>query len=202
MSQRLQPSDAGVAPFPALSLQLHAGRRGYLLRSGYVAGFADRRELDDPDRRLLAEWARAFTPDALSLEQSQLLTLPLLALSTTEVQLRDAAITNAERDLPHAVDLGLYGQLSAEEVRLVREPWLRLPGSPKREYPLNVGDLARLTAVSENQIHAWAEHDLMPTHRVGGRWYFFSAAAVHIFALRQLDSNALRNAARVLAAAK
>ncbi len=188
---------------PALEIaiegpQLRADRLGYLIDGGYVQGFADRPGLKRADRQLIARWCRRFTPDLLTAAQRKLLESPKARISTVVRQLRDAAVENAERDMPLAVDVGLYGRLDTDEVRKVREPWVVLGGDPPRDYPLSAAELARLTDVTTKQIRSWEESDLLPAYWIAGRRHFFSAAAVHAFALRGLDRNEIRAARRVL----
>src|SRR3954451_14214092 len=102
--------------------QLRADRQGYVLDDEWVDGFADRADMAEPERQLIARWARAFTPDSLTPEQRELLAVDRPA-PTVERELAGAAIRNAEEDMPSAVDCGLYGRLSADEITKVREPW-------------------------------------------------------------------------------
>jgi hypothetical protein len=131
-------------------------------------------------------------------EQRELLEHPEARPSTVARQLRDAAIENAEQDMPLAVDVGLYGRLGEDEVRKVREPWVALGGNPPRDYPLSATELAKLTGATTKQIRSWEESELLPAYWIADRRHFFSAAAVHAFALRGLDRNEIRGARRVL----
>lgn len=178
--------------------QLRADRRGYLLGTEQVEGFADRLDLDSRSRRLIAGWARAFVPDELDTGQRRLLEQPPLAPAEPEQQLASAAIENAEKDMPVAIDAGLYALLEPDEIRAMREPWLKLAGDERREYPLNASELARLTGTTAKQIRSWEQSHLLPAYWIGGRRHFFSAAVVHAFALRRLDRNEIRGATRVL----
>jgi DNA-binding transcriptional MerR regulator len=178
--------------------QLRADRLGYLIDGEYTQGFADRPDLRPADRQLIARWCQRFTPDLLTAAQREVLERPKAGVPTVLLQLRDAAVENAERDMPLAVDVGLYGRLDTAEVHKVREPWLVLGGNPARDYPLSAAELAKLTGATTKQIRSWEESDLLPAYWIAGRRHFFSAAAVHAFALRGLDRNEIRAARRVL----
>ncbi len=180
--------------------QLRADQQGYLVDGESVDGFGDRPDLDAHSRRLIAQWCQAFAPDALGAEQRQLLRGTAAPPSQVARELRDAAIENAERDMPLAVDVGLRGRLGEDEIRKVREPWLVLGGDPQRDYPLNTSELATLTGATPKQIRSWEESELLPAYWIADRRHFFSAAAVHAFALRELDRNEIRSARRVLSA--
>jgi hypothetical protein len=178
--------------------QLRADRRGYLLGADRVDGFDDRSDLDTSSRRLIAGWARAFAPDSLDAAQRRLLDQPAEATLDTPKLLARAAIENAESDMPIAMDAGLYSLLSTDEISAVREPWLKLGDEDRRDYPLNASELARLTETTAKQIRSWEEADLLPAYWIGGRRHFFSAAAVHAFALKRLDRNEIRGVSRIL----
>jgi DNA-binding transcriptional MerR regulator len=122
------------------------------------------------------------------------------AVSDTERQLLQGAIEDAERDMPLAIDLGLYARLDAEQIRAIREPWTVLGGTRRREYPLNTGELARITSTSPKQIRTWEESGLLPAYWIAGRRHFFSAALVYAFLLKDLDRHEIRGARRILSA--
>jgi DNA-binding transcriptional MerR regulator len=180
--------------------QLRADQAGYILDGERVEGFADRTDVDARGRRALAEWAEAFTPDALQDEQKRILAQPDPGLSDTERQLLHGAIEDAERDMPLAIDLGLYARLDAEQIRVIREPWTVLGGPRQREYPLNTGEVARITGTSAKQVRTWQEIGLLPAYWIAGRRHFFSAALVYAFLLKDLDRNEIRGAGRMLSA--
>jgi len=180
--------------------QLRADRAGYILDGERVEGFADRTDVDERGRRLLARWAEAFTPDALEDEQKRILEQPDPGLSDTERQLLHGAIEDAERDMPLTIDLGLYARLDAEQIRVMREPWTVLGGPRRREYPLNTGEVAKITGTSPKQVRTWEESGLLPAYRIAGRRHFFSAALVYAFLLKDLDRNEIRGVGRILSA--
>ena len=135
----MMSSDDSNIPAEQLTLdgrpQLRADRAGYILDGDYVEGFADRTNIDARSRRALAEWAESYTPNALQDEQKRILAQPDPGPSDTERQLVKGAIENAERDMPLAIDLGLYARLDAEQIRMIREPWTVLGGARRRRIP-------------------------------------------------------------------
>ena len=198
------PSDDSNIPAEEVTFegrpQLRADRAGYILDGERVEGFADRTDVDERGRRLLARWAEAFTPDALQDEQKQILAEPDPGLSDTERQLLHGAIEDAERDMPLTIDLGLYARLDAEQIRVMREPWTVLGGPRRREYPLNTGEVAKITCTSPKQVRTWEESGLLPAYRIAGRRHFFPAALVYAFLLKDLDRNEIRGVGRILSA--
>ena len=198
------PSDDSNIPAEEVTFegrpQLRADRAGYILDGERVEGFADRTDVDERGRRLLARWAEAFTPDALQDEQKQILAEPDPGLSDTERQLLHGAIEDAERDMPLTIDLGLYARLDAEQIRVMREPWTALGGTRRREYPLNTGEVAKITGTSPKQVRTWEESGLLPAYRIAGRRHFFPAALVYAFLLKDLDRNEIRGVGRILSA--
>jgi hypothetical protein len=178
--------------------QLRADHRGYVLGRDRIDGFADRPDLDAASRRVIAEWARAFFPNHLDDQQRLLLNEPQTPMSSVAEALRKAAIQNAEKDMPLAIDLGLYAHLTDEQIHAVREPWLHVEGAPRVEYPLSASQLAELTGTTAKKIRSWEESQLLPAYWIDGRRNFFSAAAVYAFALSSLDRNEIRGASRML----
>ncbi len=118
----------------------------------------------------------------------------------SKIQLSHGAIEDAERGMQLAIDLGLYARLEAEQVRAIREPWSVLGGARRREYPLNTGEVARITGTSAKQIRTWEASRLLPAYQIGGRRRFFSAALVSAFVLKDLDGNDVRCIGRILTA--
>jgi DNA-binding transcriptional MerR regulator len=200
----MMSSDDSNIPAEQLTLdgrpQLRADRAGYILDGDYVEGFADRTNIDARSRRALAEWAESYTPNALQDEQKRILAQPDPGPSDTERQLVKGAIENAERDMPLAIDLGLYARLDAEQIRMIREPWTVLGGARRRRYPLNTGEVARITGTSAKQVRTWEESGLLPAYRIAGRRHFFSAALVYAFLLKDLDRHEIRGVGRILSA--
>ena len=110
----------------------------------------------------------------------------------SKIQPLQGAIEDAERAMQLAIDLGLYARLNAEQIRAIREPWSVLGGARRREYPLNTGEVARITGTSAKQIRTWEASSLVPAYRIAGRRRFFSAALVYAFLLKDLDRNDIR----------
>lgn len=160
-------------------VRLDHRRRGYLLDGRLQEGFADPESLSEADRLLVARWARRFTPDTLSEAQRTLLEAPEAerVVSVAQRELRDNEV---ELRSPYLA--ALYRSLTEEERRLVEEP-----GSSARargaEYPLTVGDIARLTGASERQVRKWADDSLLPCYRRQGQRRFYSAALIRAFAI-------------------
>ncbi len=180
--------------------QLRADRAGYILDGERVEGFADRTDVDERGRRALAEWAESFTPDRLHDQQKRILAEPDPGPSDTERQLLHGAIENAEHDMPLTIDLGLRARLDADQIRAIHEPWTALAGARRRRYPLNTGEVARITGASAKQIRTWEESGLLPAYWIAGRRHFFSAALVYAFLLKDLDRHEIRGVGRVLSA--
>jgi DNA-binding transcriptional MerR regulator len=165
--------------------QLRPDQAGYVLDGRFVDGFADAPTLDVSARRRIAGWAHAF---GHVVDDAQ---LALLQVPEPEdaigLELLSAAARNTDVDLPLAAEFGLYDRLTDDERRLVREPWHGLPGSERRDYPLNVTELAKLTGTTAKQVREWESATLLPGARIDGRRQFFSAAVVHAFALQRLS---------------
>ncbi len=118
----------------------------------------------------------------------------------SKIQLLQGAIEDAERAMQLAIDLGLHARLNAEQIRAIREPWTVLGGTRRREYPLNTGEVARITGTTAKQIRTWEASSLVPAYRIAGRRRFFSAALVYAFLLKNLDRNDIRCLGRILTA--
>ncbi len=118
----------------------------------------------------------------------------------SKIQLLQGAIEDAERAMQLAIDLGLHARLNAEQIRAIRELWSVLGGARRREYPLNTGEVARITGTTAKQIRTWEASSLVPVYRIAGRRRFFSAALVYAFLLKSLDRNDIRCLGRILTA--
>lgn len=180
--------------------QLRADRRGYVLGDERIDGFGDRPDLDDASRRIIAAWAADLGAEGPTAVQQQLLDTDPEPASAADDKLLTAALQNAETDMPVAIEMGLYGRLTTEQIDLVREPWRKVSGSPRHEYPLSSQELATLTGTSAKQIRSWADKNLIPSYRISDRRHFFSAATVHAFALSTLERNEVRAVARLSSA--
>jgi hypothetical protein len=178
--------------------QLHADRAGYVLDGRYIDGFADDLSLDFKGRRLLADWAQAFGYP-LDDAQRALLELPE-PVDPVSRELLHAAVTDLEVDLPFADQFGLFDRLTEDELLLVDEPWRGLRGEERRDYPLNVTELATLTGTTAKQIREWETARLLPSSWIDGRRQFCAAAVVHAFALRRLSRFQIAALANIMTA--
>jgi hypothetical protein len=178
--------------------QLDADRAGYLLGFRYIEGFADDPALDLRGRWRIADWAQAFGHE-LDDAQRALLELPE-PVNPVNRELLHAAVNDMDVDLPLADQFGLYDRLTEDELLLVDEPWRGLPGEERRDYPLNVTELATLTGITPKQVREWETARLLPASWIDGRRQFCSAAVVHAFALRRLSRFQIAALANVLAA--
>jgi hypothetical protein len=177
---------------------LHGQRAGYVLGARYIEGFADDPTLDVRGRWRLAHWAQTFGHE-LDDAQRALLELPEPE-NPIGMELLHAAVNDFDVDLPLADRFGLYSRLTEDELLLVDEPWRGLPGEERRDYPLNVTELATLTGTTPKQLREWETAGLLPAGWIDGRRQFFSAAVVHAFALRRLSRFQIAALANVLAA--
>jgi hypothetical protein len=189
--------------FPATRLEipgptLHGQRAGYVLGDQYIEGFADDPTLDLRGRWRIADWAQAFGHE-LDDAQRTLLESPEPE-DPVGMELLYAATDDIDVDLPLAHQFGLYDRLTEGELLLVDEPWRGLPGDERRDYPLNVTELAKLTGVTAKQVREWESAMLLPAAWIDGRRQFFSAAVVHAFALRRLGRFQIAALANVMAA--
>ncbi|MDX6594617.1 MAG: hypothetical protein QOJ13_3813 [Gaiellales bacterium] len=163
---------------------LRADRRGYILAGDSVDGFADRRDLSSEARRKLARWARRFSADDLSDAQVRLLEVADRELASGERELLRAAILDAERDTETTYALGLYQELSDEQLQLVRNP-SRNPQLGGRDYPLSMKEMEVLTGATQRQLRYWDQLGLLPTHRINNRRVFLASAVARAFALKE-----------------
>jgi hypothetical protein len=178
--------------------QLDADQAGYLLGFRYIEGFADDPALDLRGRWRIADWAQAFGHE-LDDAQRALLELPE-PVNPVNRELLHAAVNDMDVDLPLADQFGLYDRLTEDELLLVDEPWRGLPGEERRDYPLNVTELATLTGTTAKQVREWETAKLLPAAWIDGRRQFCSAAVVHAFGLRRLSRFQIAALANVLAA--
>ena len=178
--------------------QLHGYQRGYVLDGRYVEGFADNPAVDPRGRWRIADWALAFGYE-LDDAQRALLEQPEPE-DPIGMELLHAAVNDFDVDLPLADQSGLYDRLTEDELLLVDEPWHGLPGEERRDYPLNVSELATLTGTTAKQVREWETAGLLPAAWIDGRRQFLSAAVVHAFALRRLSRFQIAALSNVLAA--
>jgi hypothetical protein len=179
---------------------LHGQQDGYVLGTRYIQGFADDPTLEPRGRWLVAHWAQTFGYE-LDDTQRALLESPEPEDPLSR-ELLHAVHDDLEVDFPRAVQFGLYDRLSEDELQLVYEPSRGLPGEERRDYPLNVTELATLTGTTAKQVREWEKAALLPAAWVDGRRQFFSAAVVHAFALRRLSRFQIAALANLMAAEK
>jgi excisionase family DNA binding protein len=176
--QNLSPKDRAPR-----RVRLDHRRRGYLFDGKLQEGFADREELTDAERLLVARWGSRFAPDRLSAAQRALLDgAPERLPSLAQRELRDNQL-----ELRSPYMAGLYESLSAAQKRLVEEPGSS-PEARGATYPLTVGDLSRLTGASDRQIRKWGDDGLLPSYRDGNQRRFYSAALIRAFAIARMST--------------
>jgi hypothetical protein len=188
-------------PWPTL----HGQQAGYVLGDRYVEGFADDLALDLRGRWRIAHWAQTFGHE-LDDAQRALLESPE-PVDPIGRELLYATSDDIDLHLPLAGQFGLYDRLTEEELLLAHEPWRRLggqeqPGEERRDYPVNVTELATLTGTTPKQVREWETAGLLPAGWVDGRRQFFLAAAIHAFALRHLSRFQIAALANLMAAEK
>jgi DNA-binding transcriptional MerR regulator len=150
---------------------------GYLLDGRQRRGFPDDPRLSHAQRRRIAGWARALTPDDLTAVQRSLLEAEPPPPST--VQERAAELSSFEAS-PY------WSLLDDRQRGLVREPSSH-PDLAGVDYPLGVTQLAKLVDASPDKIRHWHNSGLLPARRSPGRHRaFYAAAAVRAFYLNDL----------------
>jgi len=160
--------------------QLRADKNGYLIGNRTYEGFQDVPGLDDKERYLIAFWARAFSPETLSEAQTKLLEDPPVMRDSYH-KILEAAIRNAEHDMPLVFDIGLYELLSDQEIKQLRDPSIVL--GPGHSYPLNQTELSEMTGASKDNIAAWTERGYLPSYIIEDERLYFSAAVAYVFNL-------------------
>lgn len=168
---------------PRRRVRLDHRRRGFLLDGKLQKGFADCEDLVDADRLLVARWAQRFTPERVSEAQHALLE----GAGERSASPAQRELLENQRELRLSYIEALYEALTEEQRRIVEEP-----GSSPRvkgaDYPLSVGDLARLSEVSERQVRKWADDGLLPSYRDGNHRRFYSAALIRAFVIAQAST--------------
>lgn len=178
-------SDAPATRIDLSGPQLRADLRGYVLGDRFIDGFEDRLDLEPAHRWQVASWAEAYGHD-LSETQRELVR-QAAPVDETALEVLAATVHNRDFDLPLAYQFGLHQRLDAEQALVVEEPWRGIAGEERRDYPLNVAELAELTGSTPKQVREWEKATVLPAYRIDGRRQFFSAAVIHAFALRELD---------------
>lgn len=167
-----------ITPHP----RLMAGRQGYIIGDERVDGFADRGDLDDRDRALLAQWASRFTPESLTVEQEELLRVSDKTIDERTIEILESHASN-ENELEQAFAEGCFDELTVEQRKLAADP-SKHPDLAEHTYPLDVDEVVTLTDVLVDKLTKWVEEGLVPTHPIRGQSYFNSAAIIRIFALQ------------------
>jgi hypothetical protein len=157
------------------SLRRSADPSGYWIGDSFHAGFADDSSLPEGYRRRIATWAR--TAGTLSEAQRALLRQsPTRKISAA--QKRAEALAGIEGS-------PMWGYLTEEEQGMVRDPATH-PTLAGVSYPLGIGQLARLTGSTQDQIRHWHELGLLRARRSKGRHrQFFADAAMRAFFFRE-----------------
>lgn len=164
---------------------VRADLRGYVLRGQAVDGFDDRTDLPRVDRVAIARMARSYAP-ALSVEQRQLLARDDARPRRASARLRGFT-ENALED-EKAYRAGLYAQLSARQRAAIAET----------DFPVSVGQLARLVGATDRQIRHWTDLELLPAHRVAGQRRYYSAAAVQAASYVRMDKHQMATLATLV----
>ena len=163
--------------------QLRNNHQGYRLGNEVVDGFPDRPHLPPFQRRLIAEWAKAFGEELSPAQLKVLQTRP--APPEAQLEILRAAQRDGDYDVPRVVESGVYATLSAAEVE--RCEWPEEALGEGRGYPINATELAALAGVTYKQIRDWDRGGLLPSHEIDGRRQYCSAAALMACALKPLD---------------
>jgi DNA-binding transcriptional MerR regulator len=165
-----------------MSLILLPSRRGYMLGDEAVDGFADRRELDETQRRRIAGWAARFAPEQL--DDAQRALLDSVASEDRKPDALTSALIADRQELQQLHLAGLLEELDEAQRTLLAHPNSHEQLSGAR-YPLSVGELAVLSDSSEDQLRRWADSGLLPSHRVGVERRFGRAAVARAMLLAQ-----------------
>lgn len=167
-----------TTPHPRLT----AGREGYIIGDERVNGFADRDDLDDRDRALLARWASRFTPESLTIEQEELLRASDKTIDERTIEILESHAAN-EEELECAFAEGCFDQLTIEQRKLAADP-SKHPDLTEHTYPLDVDEVVTLTGILEEELAKWIDEGLVPTHPIRSQNYFNSAAIIRVFVLQ------------------
>lgn len=165
---------------------VRADLRGYVLRGEAVDGFDDRPELPLVDRVAIARMARSYAPNALTGEQRRLLARDDARPRRASALLRGFTQNTLEDE--EAYRVGLYAQLSARQRAAIAET----------DFPVSVGELARLVGATDRQIRHWTDCGLLPAHRVADQRRYFSAAAAHAAALLHMNRYEVATVAKLV----
>ncbi len=160
-----------------------------------IDGFEDRPDLGPRARLALARMAQRNTPEALSDAQRD-----LLAESESQTPQPSALLVTLTRNLEYldeAYEAGLFGDLSAEELAVVRDP-SNHPDLPDASYPLPIGQAAKATGASAVQLRRWADARLIPSLHIHGRLHFFGAGILRAMLLAKTERYEVSALMRIL----
>jgi hypothetical protein len=93
-----------------------------------------------------------------------------------------------------AIEEGVYGQLSSQELRWVADPGSHPLLDTCSRYPLTLSELHLLSGADERRLEGWTRERLIPTHPTGDRRDYFSAGVARALRLAQADRLRLRPA--------
>ncbi|MGO9321072.1 MAG: MerR family transcriptional regulator [Solirubrobacteraceae bacterium] len=174
---------------------LRGDQAGYVLGGRPIEGFDDRPDLGPRARLILARMAQHYAPETLSDAQRDLLEMPEQEIPQPSERLVD--LTRNLEDLDAAHQAGLFDDLSAEEVALIRDP-SNHPDLPDARYPLTIGQTAKLTGASPVQLRRWAEARLIPSVPVRGRLHFLGAGVLYAMLLAKTQKYEVSALMRIL----
>ncbi|UGS36113.1 hypothetical protein [Capillimicrobium parvum] len=153
---------------------------GYTYDGVSVDGFADRPELPDGTRQVIAAMAEAVAPQTLTALQRKLARLRADELANDwllELLTEDAA------QIADADERGDFADLTAEEYRLWRYPGDHPDLPDDAFYPLGIGHAAALAGAKSFVLRRWVDAGIVPAVRVGARYHFFSAGTLQALLL-------------------
>jgi DNA-binding transcriptional MerR regulator len=179
MNDRIAPVELTSSVRPTL----RADAKGYVLGDESVDGFADRPDLVDGQRRIIARLAAHYAPDEVSAAQQEFLR-DFEARGPTRPSELLLALAADEADVTEAYVTGFYDELSDESRRVVFNP-SEHPELGGRDYPLSIGDVAKLTGATTRQLRHWEDSGLLRSHRVNGRRKFFAGAVLKAMVLAE-----------------
>ncbi len=157
---------------------LLASAEGYELGGQAVNGFADRPELPVAARTMIARYGRQYAPDAVSVEQREL----LARFDSAPAPAGSELLRALTEDLDDEEAERAMALLPRKERAWVRDPSKKLKGA---SYPLTVGQLAGLSGVTEKQLRYWTTNALIPEHRIAGQRVFLRGAVIRALRLHE-----------------
>lgn len=150
-------------------------RTGYLDDGVEIEGFADRKDLPDAERLLIAGWALLYSRETLTDAQRALLDAKAEEIKAARAAspeyldshlLLTPAIRQIERELSDELNWRLHHPID----------------SIGKDFPLSTDDLHKLTGLSKRQIQFWSDKGLLPCVRAKNGYREFGEAAAIIAA--------------------